>query len=144
MTVPCRACGTEFEAVRATARYCSERCKKRGQRSRVSAPVVSLDSRRRAERVAAMSGEVHDVESAVRAELGDHIASVLGQQALLLARRLDSQIDPSGAAVASLSKQLTDLVGRALDKAGASGEVDPLAEIQRSALEVRRRFARGA
>ncbi len=142
----CERCGSQFQAFKATARFCSATCRVAAHRAAKSGgAVVSLESRRRAERVAAMSGDVHDIESAVRAELGEAgLDSVLGQQAILLARRLDSQIDPSGSAVASLSKQLTALVAEALGKTGGKDESDPLTEIQRSAAEVRRRFARGA
>ena len=142
--VTCQHCGTEFTARKSTAKFCGTNCRMAAHRAGKSGSVVSLDSRRRAERVAAMSGDINGIEDAVRGELGEHVGTVLGQQALLLARRMDSQVDVSGSAVASLSKQLTELVGRALDKAGAQDEHDPLAEIQRSALEVRRKFARGA
>lgn len=144
MMVTCQRCGDEFTAQKSTAKFCSASCRVAWHRASAKpGGVVSLDSRRKAERLQP-AASVEDVTSAVRAELGDQVSTALGQQALLLARRLDSGQDPSGAAVASLSKQLVDVMARVYDKAGASGEVDPLAEIQRSALEVRRRFARGA
>ena len=139
----CHQCGTEFRASKSTARFCSARCRVAAHRaaSKPGASVVTLASRRKAEEVVASVGSIED---AVKLELGAMVSTTLGQQALLLARRLDWGSEPSGSAVASLSKQLTDVMARALAQAAASDETDPLVAIQHAAAEVRRKFARGA
>jgi len=52
--------------------------------------------------------------------------TVLGQQALLLARRIGSPVD-TGASVASMSRELREVMARAVD--GVPFAADPLDEI---------------
>jgi hypothetical protein len=76
--------------------------------------------------------------AAVRLELtaADRLASSLGQQALVLARRIGSAMD-TGASTASVSRELREVMVKAL--AGAVGVADPVDE-----LEERRRVKLGA
>lgn len=145
----CERCGKVFAARRSTARYCSGACRSAADKARrravrrgeaPPAPVVTLPSA-----AVAMAGE--SVEVAVRRELGSDAGSALGAQALLLARRLDRQVDTSGSAVATLSRQLQALMHEAVAvqaARGADGEDgDALDFVQRRARE-RREEAAGA
>lgn len=153
MTLSCSVCGNPFDAVRASARYCGAACRQRAKYNRDTgkpAPnVIALASRRVADAVvdaevgSDADGLPANVESAVRAELGPLVASALGQQALVLARRLDKKEDVSGSAVASVSKQLTTLLAVAAERAAAKDPADPVAAIQSQVQEIRARHAVG-
>lgn len=153
MTLTCEVDGKPFEAVRASARYCSAACRQRAKYNRDAgkpAPkVVALASRRvESAMVDASIGEALDaspanVASAVTRELGPLVNTALGQQALVLARRLDSKEDVSGSAVASVSKQLTMLLARAEERKADANPADPVAAVQAQVMELRALHASG-
>lgn len=118
----CAQCGEPFEAKRATALYCSGKCRKRAQRSR--GPV--------AEAASSPPASDGDVAGAVREKLAAAKvdATPLGRAALVLARRIDTfgAIEP-GAALASLTRELRATLDAALMKADAAEDpVDELAK----------------
>ena len=152
MTLTCEVDGKPFEASRGTARYCSSACRQRAKYNRdtgkPSPKVVELASRRvesvlTSAAIPDESGSVTDVESAVMAELGPLVTSVIGQQALLAARRLDSKVDVSGSAVSSLIKQLTMLMAIAEERKADANPADPVAAVQAQVMELRARHASG-
>ncbi len=104
MNRSCESCGGPYEAVRSNARYCSERCKKRGQRGHL----VQLPAAADTDGGTALS-------DAVRAELEDagRLNTSLGQAALTLARRIEGGRD-TGSAVASLNRELRSTLADAV------------------------------
>ena len=153
MTVPCSVCGSPFEAVRASALYCGAACRQRAKYNRdngkPSPKVVALVARRVESAMVDASigtnvdGATVNVESATRFELGPLENTALGQQALVLARRLDAKEDVSGSAVASVSKQLTMLLARAEGRKADANPADPVAAVQAQVMELRARHASG-
>ena len=153
MTLTCEVDGKPFEASRGTARYCSSACRQRAKYNRdtgkPSPKVVELASRRvESAMVDASIGEALDaspanVASAVTRELGPLVNTALGQQALVLARRLDAKEDVSGSAVASVSKQLTMLLAVAEERKADANPADPVAAVQAQVMELRARHASG-
>lgn len=144
----CEQCGKEYRAVRSQAKYCSAVCRSAASKARkrveadddfaADATVVALAGRKRRQAMEAPAGE-SSVESALRAELGDAIGTLLGQQALVLAKRMDDRVDTSGSAVATLSKQLVVLTAAALRDRAPSAEEDPVAAIQAQVIAIRDR-----
>ena len=122
MVVSCSECGTEFDAVRSSARLCSARCRQKASRRARSenhaeqrSKVVELAARKPAARRASQPGTTThrgalSVETRVLTELGDGSDTAMGQACLLIARRLDDQVDASGAAVSSLVGRLEKLM----------------------------------
>jgi hypothetical protein len=130
----CEVCEEKFEAKRATAKYCSGRCRKRNQRA---GGAKKAEERRKA----AASG-VGSVAAATLLELQEasRLHTPLGQAALALAHRLDmSQMD-TGAGVASLAKQLEATLSAAT--ADAEVAADPIDELK-AARERKRNAASG-
>lgn len=124
MTYNCKVCGIEFGAKRATAKYCSERCRKRAQRAPAS--VVGLQS----------LGPVSDgdLTRATRAKLVavGRADTELGAAALLVAARLDAvSLRETGAGVAALMKEFRATLADAVRDAESSD--DELDQIRRSA-----------
>lgn len=110
--VTCAACGAGFDAARKNAKYCSDRCRKRGQRG---AEVVELPAD------AGVSADVGlvprgSVELATYRELeqAGRLETTLGQTCLTLARRLDFPGVDTGSAVSSVAGRLDDLMAKAL------------------------------
>lgn len=127
----CEVCGAAFAPKRATAKYCGPACKKR-----------AFDQRA-AQRAAAKSGlnpQVNGSEDRPKLsrELTDRVTTeleaakrldtVAGRQALLLARRLEDPETSFGAAAASLSKELREVMAEAM--AGVAREGDPIDELR--------------
>lgn len=151
MDRPCDVCGKSFVAQRSTAMYCGEVCKKRAQRAKAkaegalaqaaaSAKVLTMPASRTSRRSTSRSRRTLCVEDRAAAELGDLADTALGQQALLIARRLDERVDTSGSAVATLSRQLSALLAEAASIQAASEPVseddgDPIAFLVRRAAE---------
>ena len=119
MRKQCSVCLTGFEAKRAAAKYCSGRCQKRAQRQPKPEPSgqmpVDPDS---------------ELWTATLAELaeGGRVASASGQAALLLARRLDSQLAETGSSVAAMVREHRAALADALK--GAAAEANPLDELR--------------
>lgn len=124
----CPVCGTEFVAKRAASVYCKPACKKRAfdqraaQRAEQAKPQVST-SPKRPERST-------DLTDRITAELegAGRLDSVAGQQALLLARRLEDPDTSFGSAAASLSKELREVMAEAM--AGVAQADDPAQAVQ--------------
>lgn len=153
MVVTCSECGTEFEGVRASATMCSPRCRQRASRrarketrDEQTGKVVQLARRHTVTPGASprrgASAEPRgalSVETQVRAELGEGGDTALGQAALLIARRLDDQVDASGSAVASLVARLEKLMDAILSSRVVeeveSDETNPITILQRRAEE---------
>ena len=126
MQRPCDVCGESYEAKRATSKYCSDRCKMRKARG---APVEHVDATPLRPIGDAQESEVGPVEAETSRHLTEvkREASVLGQAALALARRLDLGRD-TGAAMASLAKQLEATLSSATK--GVALSADPLDELR--------------
>ncbi len=125
----CESCGGPYEAVRATARFCSERCRKRAQRGHV----IDLP-------IAADSGTPDTALSTrVAAELthAGRLDTSLGQGALVLARRIEEGRD-TGTAVAALVRELRAVLADAVKGAQTGSALDGY----RDELAARRRGAR--
>lgn len=125
MQRPCDVCGETYEAKRATSKYCSDRCKMRKARG---APTEHADPVPLGP-VDAPEPEIGPVEAETRRHLAgvDRETSVLGQTALVLARRLDHGRD-TGAAMASVAKQLEATLSSATK--GVAFAADPLDELR--------------
>ncbi|WP_202235285.1 hypothetical protein [Actinacidiphila reveromycinica] len=118
-------CGKEFEAKRSSARYCSERCKKRAQRrpGGVEADVKVLPRPADDEGDGALAEVVRaELAAVARAETS------AGQVALALARRIDGAEQESGASLAALVKEFRASLAAAT--AGAEVETDPIDELR--------------
>lgn len=92
----CDSCAATYDAKRPTSRFCSPKCRTRSARGQV----VSITP-------AAPIDPSAGVTAATRSALAtvDRESTLLGQSALALAARIDSQSD-TGSALASLVKQL--------------------------------------
>lgn len=138
----CDACGSRYQPVRTTSRYCSDRCRKRAQRAQLSTPRGRAAERPEPPATRSTRHVPGEVEAAVLEELraADKHGTALGQQALYLARRLDQGLAEGGSAVAALNRELRATTAEALAKAeGAGDALDELAK----AREERLRRARG-
>lgn len=152
----CLQCGTEFTPQRSTARYCSATCRSAWSKAQkrqaaedaevAGANVVALAARRTkpapasAPKAKAGGSEPGGVEAALLRELGDAANTSIGQQAIVLARRLDSNADGLSS-MATASKQLTILTRAALMEKAPDAEQDMVGAVQAEVLEMRRRFA---
>lgn len=123
MEKTCPGCGQTFETKRATAKCCSDRCRKRYQRG--GGQLVEQQFAR------AESGEPGPVELAAARELEEasRLHTPHGQAALVLARRLDCATADTGSSVAAVVRQLRDTMTSAL--AGAHPAADPVDELRR-------------
>lgn len=138
MGIPCVVCGTPFQAKRSSARYCSERCKKRAQRdpnrvvggpangtSGTVAPVARLAAV--APSPAAGGGVWRLTHDALVA--AERLETVPGAIALALAMKLDDPGLDTGSSVSALARQLQLSLDRALD--GANRQETPLEKRRR-------------
>jgi hypothetical protein len=117
MTTTCEGCGAPFEAQRSTARFCSDRCRKRTARRGGYFPAP--DPVERPQLLAAIR------EDLVSAGL---LQTVDGQVALVLAAAIESP-RTTGAGVAALSRELRTVMRRV--GAGSPRPWTPLDELQR-------------
>lgn len=115
MTRTCTECGAEFDARSSRAMRCSDACRKRASRAktkRSAPPAPSTD-------------EARSIVDAALAHLrnGGLEATVAGQAALILARRLaaEVQLDTGSNLIAMIDKLLTliESLGSALEVPGA-------------------------
>lgn len=153
MTIACQSCGSEFEAKRPHAKYCSERCKKRAQRAapkaeqrKAASAVVGrlMDEDEEPPREAPAEGRVivDDVPLTVYAATVDElrkagkVGTVAGQSALALAARIDNPTLDTGSALAGMVKQLEATLAGVL--AGKDDGGDELDELRRRREERRR------
>lgn len=116
----CEMCGASFDAKTAKGRFCSSTC--RGRAHRGEAPRTGRAS-------LAETPEIGDLERATRGRLEavDRHQTVLGVQALGLARRIDSPTTMDSA-MAALSKEFRAVMVDALD--GVAVAADPLDELR--------------
>lgn len=121
-TRQCAVCGKPFEAARSTAKYCGSSCRARASQgagaARPVGPPAGLNADR-SDRGLVQSTQAALVEAGV-------LQTVAGQQAMLLAHRMTSPSE-TGAAVASMSKQLSAVMVEALKSVK---RVDPLDELR--------------
>ena len=133
----CDFCKAEFSANRSSARYCSSSCRSKAtvERQRLGA-VVEMPAKRK--RGAGSPPVAAGVAVTVEKQLAGarKLDTYAGQQALVLARRLDGSAVDSGAAVAALSKELDRLM---VDLLAGTEEPDELDGIQGKVLEMRSR-----
>ncbi len=135
LSMTCQVCETPFEAKRATAKYCSERCKKRNQRGGGAAK-----AKERAEPQGSDGLGATTTATLLHLEEAGVLHTPLAQAALKLAHRLDYSSMDTGAGVASLAKQLEATLASAT--ANAEPEADPIDEL-RAARERKRSAAAG-
>ena len=116
----CASCGRSYQAARPNSKFCGDTCRKRAQRS----PKPTTMKQPKAPPVLVVGlGAV----TARELEAADRLDTVLGQAALVLARRIESPME-TGASVASMTKQLRETLADALK--GAAQAADPLDEIR--------------
>lgn len=113
----CDMCGRTFEAKRKDARYCGSTCRNNRARSGGRTPQIP-DSENSL--VAATTAEL---------ESAGKLNTILGQQALVLARRMGTEVT----GVAALSKELSRVIAEALGKSKTSAvsESDGIDELRR-------------
>lgn len=100
----CEVCASRYQALKVTARYCGDRCRKRAQRSGVAAPAKPPT----APSTAGVAPAADSVTAAVLDELvaaGKH-NSALGRACLVLAGRLDIGDAETGAGLSALARQM--------------------------------------
>lgn len=129
----CVVCEATFMAQRSTARFCSERCKKRAQRSPggVDGPLTSPSpSVEPATYMAPQDGARGGVYGATFAELSaaGRTTTSLGQVALALAERLDDGSGETGSSLASVAREWRAVLAVAVQ--GAVKISDPVDELQ--------------
>jgi hypothetical protein len=109
----CQQCGRQFDAIRDTARFCSDTCRKRQSRAGVvpalpenvvELGVVQADEP--APAAGTYAATLAELEACERAD------TPLGQAALALARRIDLAAD-TGSGLASAVKALTETLAAA-------------------------------
>jgi len=116
--------GTPFEAKRPSAKYCSERCKKRAQRRPsgvVGLPAPKLDS---------SAPSLADA-TLRRLEVAGRVDSELGTAAMLAAARIDNSRTETSGGFAALMREYRATLAEAVKD--AAHDDDALDEINRSA-----------
>ena len=121
MRKQCAVCEAGFDAKRATAKYCSSRCRVRAARQ------PKPDAPRPPQMPVDPDAELWTATLAELAAAG-RVASASGQAALLLARRLDSPLIEPGSSVAAMVREHRAALADALK--GAVSEVNPLDELR--------------
>lgn len=127
MRKTCGSCGEPFEAKRAAAKYCGERCRKRAQRhpDRVREPEILASSAEPTSDSAA--GEL-TAATLAELEAAGRTASAAGQAALALARRIDHGASETGQALAAMVREHRAALAAAV--ADAMKAADPLDELR--------------
>lgn len=150
MQVTCECgCGKVFEGQRRSARFASATCRKRASRAPKQSAGQVVGTREPRAEVAGTptlfaepeSPPTSEFEAATRRELAavGQADSMLGQQVLIVARRMSSGAE-TGSALATLSKEHSRLMG--VLGAGAR-HVDPVDEVSRRREEKRARATTG-
>lgn len=127
----CTVCGKAFETSRSHARYCSSTCRGKALKSRKAegAEVVTL----RTSPVVDADGLVGAVT--VQLQAAEKLSTYGGQQALVVAMRLQSSGGDTGAAVAALSKELERLMSVLM--ADVRSEPDAIDQAQAAVVQLR-------
>ena len=134
MTRQCDSCSVDYEAKRASSRFCSPRCRVRASRS----PVKAADAPTAPVTDPATSGLL--IATARELEAAGCLDSVLGHVAVELVRRILNPAETGSAVAAALAKQLRDTLAAALE-GSVVVEADPLDEL-RSRRDHKRRLSR--
>lgn len=148
MQKQCKSCSRDYAAKRDTSQYCSDRCRKRAQRSPANAPtvlaVVDLDSMRERGETFRPAGDqgaddatgygVGMLEAATRRQVEEagRLDTALGVAAVIAARRLDVIGEgETGSGVKALLDAHRAALAAAV--ANAAQEDNPLAKIRAAA-----------
>lgn len=126
MKVTCAGCGAPFVSKSSRAKWCGATCRQRAARSPAKKAAVAKTSSKPRRRQSPF-------ELATRRELTrlKKLDTMLGQQALVLAKRMSSDHE-TGAAISALSREHS----RIMEQLGASAPAgDALDEIQRRRQE---------
>lgn len=107
---PCLHCGGPLATARSNAKWCSDRCRKRGKRTAGALSAVPEPVRK--------DGAVTAATRAALAAAG-RAESPLGAAAVALAVAIDNGDRETGSALAALSKQLEDTLAAATRANGA-------------------------
>ena len=120
----CDACGSRYQPVRATSRYCGDRCRKRAQRAQLATPRRRPDDDVPAAPARGRAPALGPIEAALLEELRavDRHGTTLGQQALYLARRLDNALTEGGSSVSALNRELRATTAEALQAVQGAGD----------------------
>lgn len=117
MRATCGACGIGFDTSRHNARWCSDRCRKRGRRAGIGGVQTP-------EPPPVAEGPTVATTRAYLADAGA-LDSVAGASAMALALRLDNPERETGSSLAALVRQFELTLGAAVRGTGAT-EVDRL------------------
>jgi hypothetical protein len=135
MRKTCAMCPTVFDAKRPSAKYCSEKCKKRAQRQPggvKAAKVVPLPpeatSEPADEPLVPPAGGSVTAATVAKLEAAGRLDSPEGQTALALARRIDAGAAETGSSLAALARQHLATLAEAVKNAAA--KADPLDELR--------------
>ena len=137
MTRTCDVCGTEYQAKRATSKFCSDRCRKRSQRAPELAPVVPLDAAPSTP-PAQYRGPI-EAATLTELEAVGQDATALGTLALMLARRLDGISVDTGSSIAAVVREHKKTLAEAI--AAGTAEADPLDQLAKRRAERRAALA---
>ena len=145
-------CGVEFSPIRSDGRYASTTCRSRAfRKAKANAADASLTADANVVSIAGRKAKAPTssapttpgaggVEKAITRELGDALLTSLGQQAIVLARRLDEHTD-TGSALASISKQLVILTAAAVREKAPDAESDLVGLVQADVIAIRQQYA---
>lgn len=123
-------CGERFEAKRPSAKYCSDRCRKRAQR-KPGGTVVAFGVVQAPPSEPEKPAGTGPLETAAHTELAavDRAETMAGAVALTLARRIDhASAAETGSAFAALTKELRAAMTAAM--AGAEQAADGIDELR--------------
>lgn len=118
MTKACEVCGESFEAKRPSARYCGATCRQRAKRGASLTVVPEPPSDATAPLVEATRATL---------ETAGVLGTVSGQASLILAARIAAGRD-TGAAIASMTKQLEASVAAALASVSRADQMDEVTQ----------------
>ena len=114
----CEACGKSFNAVRASARFCSDACRKRVARHGGAKPQLSVveSMPERPKNAGSLLGAVM-----IALEEAKTLETPAGRLAVSLASRIEDPVSmDSGSAVAALSRELRAVMAEALARSSKS------------------------
>lgn len=120
----CDACGATYEAIRANARFCSDRCRKRT--ARMPRPLTEMPNAEQASAPVMASTLARTVVDELTA--AGVLESSPAQAAILLATRMELGTSDTGSAVAAMSRELRSLMAEALGKTEVAA--DPMDELK--------------
>ena len=127
----CVVCHGRFAAKRHTAKYCSERCRKRAQRQLENPLPPAAVTSMGVVKLAAPPTEGRGIYSITKnvLEQAERLYTPMGQAAMLIAEILSSGVQDTGSSIAALIRQYDVSLTKALD--GTQQELTPLEKIRR-------------